>query len=36
MTHYLSLFNFLMANWNWATVLVLMTVLGGVGERKSR
>ena len=26
MTHYFSLFNFLMANWNWAVVLVVFVV----------
>jgi hypothetical protein len=36
-THYFSLFDFLMANWNWATILVVSIILGigGRGATKS-
>lgn len=29
MTHYFSLFDWLMADWNWATILVLLFVFTG-------
>ena len=33
MTHYFSLFNFLMANWNWAVFLVAFVVFGWLAGR---